>query len=68
MLPQSADDKLDYSKIFSQFGAGVCLLTLDSHNTRFESDGMPFRCAPGQAAAQAERYTKEINDYDSLHI
>lgn len=26
-----------------------------AHNNRFESDGLPLRCAPGQAAAQAER-------------
>lgn len=25
-------------------------------NNRFESDGLPFRDAPGQAAVQAERY------------
>lgn len=25
-------------------------------NNRLESDGLPFRCAPGQAAAQAKRY------------
>jgi hypothetical protein len=24
-------------------------------NNRFESDGLPFRCAPGQAAVQVER-------------
>ena len=28
----------------------------DASNNRFEADGLPFRCAPGQAAAQAERY------------
>ena len=27
-----------------------------SSNNRLESDGLPFRCAPGQAAAQAERW------------
>jgi len=26
-----------------------------AHNNRFESDGLPFRCAPGQAVAQAGR-------------
>jgi hypothetical protein len=30
-----------------------------SFNNCFESDGLPFRCAPGQAAAQAERYVHE---------
>jgi hypothetical protein len=25
-------------------------------NNHFETDGLPFRCAPGQAAAQVERY------------
>lgn len=29
-----------------------------SHNNCFESDGLPFRCASGQAAAQAERYAQ----------
>ena len=27
-----------------------------AHKNRFESDGLPFRSAPGQAAAQAERW------------
>ena len=30
--------------------------TMTMANNRFESDGLPFRCAPGQAAAQAKRY------------
>lgn len=28
-------------------------------NNRLESDVLPFRCAPGQAATQADRYTLE---------
>ena len=27
-----------------------------THNTHIESDGLPFRCAPGQAAAHVERW------------
>lgn len=30
------------------------------HNNRFEPDGLPFRCGPGQAAAQAGRYTANL--------
>lgn len=30
-------------------------------NKRFESDGLPFRFAPGQAAAHAECYVPEEN-------
>ncbi len=29
---------------------------MQMYNNRFESDGLPFRCAPGQAAVQAERW------------
>jgi len=28
-------------------------------NNRFEADGLPSRCALGQAAAQAGRYTSQ---------
>ena len=31
------------------------------HNKRFESDGLPFRCAAGQAAVQAVRYVAKKN-------
>lgn len=29
---------------------------MSRHNKRFESDALPFRCAPGQGAAQAQRW------------
>jgi hypothetical protein len=33
---------------------------INASNNRFDSDGSPFRCAPGQAAAQAERSAESL--------
>ena len=45
---------------------GRCGLEMSSSNNRFESDGLPFGCAPGQAAAQAERSVLPTNKQNCI--
>lgn len=39
-------------------------MKVEAANNRLESDGLPFRCAPGQAAAQAERLGVSMSSRD----
>jgi hypothetical protein len=38
-----------------------------TYKNRLESDGVPFRCATGQAVAQAERWATDGFPREDLH-